>query len=87
MKNYDEKYHFLTNNLVSSGEFEALVVYNHFDKKTQHGMHAFHNDHHEQTIKEFVNRDSVGPVDDLHADTILTYSLMDEPLMLVFCDL
>jgi hypothetical protein len=51
------------------------------------GMHPAHNHNAEQTVKEFVNRGSVAPIDDLNADTILTFSMMDEPLLLIFVKL
>ena len=51
------------------------------------GNHMFHNENSEEGIFEFVNRESLGPVEDLNADTILTFSLLDDPILLVFVDL
>jgi hypothetical protein len=51
------------------------------------GLHAHHNERAEHSVFEFVNRDSIGPLDDLNSDTILALSLLDEPLLLAFVDL
>ena len=46
MKKYDDEIHYLTENLKhneKSGSFEALVVYNHLQKKLAYGLHGYHN--------------------------------------------
>mmetsp|Transcript_7894 Transcript_7894/g.13238 ORF Transcript_7894/g.13238 Transcript_7894/m.13238 type:complete len:414 (+) Transcript_7894:157-1398(+) len=88
LKSFDKKFNFLTMNQRMNGEYEALVVFNHFEKKTQMGLHPNHNEFAEQSILEFVNRDSMGPVDDFNADTALPYSIVEmEPLLLIFTQL
>lgn len=51
------------------------------------GLHARHDFNQEQSIKEFVNRESISLLDDLNADTVLTFSMLEEPLLLAFVDL
>jgi hypothetical protein len=51
------------------------------------GLHPRHNKNQEQSIKEFVNRESVSILDDLNSDTILTLGMMEIPLLICFVDL
>ena len=50
------------------------------------GLHPNHNQNAEQTLKEFVNRESITVFDDLNADTILPLSMIEEPILLIFMD-
>ena len=51
------------------------------------GLHGRHQFNQEQSIKEFVNKESISLLDDLNADTILTFNMVEEPLLLAFVDL
>ena len=51
------------------------------------GLHTRHDNNQEQSIKEFVNKESIFVLDDLNADTILTFNMLEEPLLIAFVDL
>ena len=51
------------------------------------GLHPHHDENQEESIAEFVNKYSTGVLDDLNADTVQTYALMDDALLLAFVDL
>ena len=87
MQSFDKEFQFLSRNLKETGAFEAMVVVNHNQQRIQHGLHHHHNQNQEQSIKEFINRESVSAMDDLNADTLLTLSMLTEPLYLAFVDL
>jgi hypothetical protein len=50
-------------------------------------LHILHNENSEESIKEFVNRESFAHQDDLNADTINSLNQLDDPLLLCFVDL
>jgi len=87
MRAYDKKHNYLTRNFNKNGAFEALISINHQDEHVQMGLHPRHNKNQEQSIKEFVNRESVSILDDLNSDTILTLGMLEVPLLLSFVDL
>ena len=75
MVRFDKETGLLTKNKQNSGEFEALVTVNHNNEKVGMGLHMRHSKNLEQSVKEFVNRESVSWHDDLNADTILTFGM------------
>ena len=87
MADFDKKYRYLKNNRIRNGVFEALIVIDHDNNWTQEGLHAHHDEKQEVAISEFVNKFSISILDDLNADTLQAYSMIDDPLLLVFVDL
>ena len=73
LQDFDKKYQYLTRNKQMYGEFEALILYNHMRHQLSMGNNMFHNDNAEDGIREFINRESLGPVEDFNADTVLTF--------------
>lgn len=53
------------------------------------GLHSGHNHNAEQSIKDFVNRESISDLDDINSESINTISMIsdDMPILLVFIDL
>jgi hypothetical protein len=53
------------------------------------GLHNGHNPNAEQSIKDFVNRESISDLDDINSESINTISMIsdDMPILLVFIDL
>mmetsp|Transcript_19714 Transcript_19714/g.30431 ORF Transcript_19714/g.30431 Transcript_19714/m.30431 type:complete len:167 (+) Transcript_19714:979-1479(+) len=86
MESFDKKYQYLTRNKKKYNEYEALILYNHHERQFSFGNHMFHNENAESSIKEFVNRESISVIEDFNADTVLAFSLIEDPLLLVFAD-
>ena len=53
------------------------------------GLHNGHNPNAEQSIKDFVNRESISDLDDINSESINTILMIsdDMPILLVFIDL
>ena len=87
MVRFDKETHLLSRNQDEFGNYEALVTINHHKEKVGMGLHMRHSRKLEQSIRDFVNRESVSVHDDLNADTILTFGMQQVPLLLEFVDL
>jgi hypothetical protein len=71
------------------GTYDTFLVVNHRDQHSQMGLHNGHNPNAEQSIKDFVNRESISDLDDINSESINTISMVsdDMPILLVFIDL
>lgn len=88
LKEYDDKYHDLKNKKEMKGTYDGLVVINHRDNRVPMHLHFFHNEFQEQSIRDFVTRESFSYLEDLNADTIHTVAHVgrDMPILLCFVD-